>query len=128
VSRAILTEVTEKVHSGNNPNATQDIDFGIGPYQVWRLNSDSAFTFKGFPTIDPPTPNRVGKMILELYGDGSTRTITFNTIGGTSIKKNGFPEIISGDLAVTSASDPVLLEVWSHESSTIFVKYLGQFS
>lgn len=128
VSRAILSEVTDKVHNGNNPSATQDIDFGIGSYQVWRLTSNSSFTFKGFPTVNPPVPNRVGKLILELYGDGSERIITLLATGGSAIKKNGFPEIVSGDLAVTSATNPVFLEVWSHQSDTIFVKYLGQFS
>ena len=67
----------------------------------------------------------VGKVTLELYGDGTARTLTFITTGGTVFKKNStFP----GTLTVTSSVDPVIIEIWRHDSNKIFLNYLGLFN
>jgi len=67
----------------------------------------------------------VGKATLELYGDGTARTITFTVTGSTVLKKSaGFP----GSLTVTSATNPVIIEVWQHSTDMIFLNYLGAYS
>jgi hypothetical protein len=75
--------------------------------------------------VDVTGLGQIGKATLELYSDGAARTITFTTTGGTVIKKSpGFP----GSVTVTSATNPVIIEVWQHSSTVIFLNYLGLYS
>jgi hypothetical protein len=67
----------------------------------------------------------MGKIRLELYGDGTARTIGFSSSGGTVIKKNSdFP----ASLVLTSSTNPVFIDVWRHSQEIIFMQYLGQFA
>jgi hypothetical protein len=96
-----------------------EINYQNGMYQIYRFASNSNINFEGLP-ID-----NYAKMTLEIYGDGSARTLSFTATGGTVFKKNStFP----GTFTVTSSIDPVILEVWRHDSNKIFLNYLGQFS
>jgi hypothetical protein len=63
-----------------------------------------------------------GKVTIELYGSG---TVSFVTSGATVFKKNaGFPS----PLVLASAANPVIIEVWQHSSSVIYLNYIGYFS
>jgi len=106
---------------------TQDISFKQAMYHVVKFGANTSLTFSEFPTgaVDVTGLGKIGKATLELYGDGSARTITFVTSGGTVIKKSpGFP----GSVTVTSATDPVIIEVWQHSATVIFMNYLGLYS
>ena len=106
---------------------TQDISFKQAMYHVVKFGANTSLTFSEFPTgaVDVTGLGQIGKATLELYGDGSARTITFTTSGGTVIKKSpGFP----GSVTVTSATDPVIIEVWQHSATVIFMNYLGLYS
>ena len=106
---------------------TQDISFKQAMYHVVKFGANTSLTFSEFPTgaVDVTGLGQIGKATLELYGDGSARTITFVTSGGTVIKKSpGFP----GSVTVTSATDPVIIEVWQHSATVIFMNYLGLYS
>ena len=106
---------------------TQDISFKQAMYHVVKFGANTSLTFSEFPTVavDITGLGQIGKATLELYGDGSARTITFVTSGGTVIKKSpGFP----GSVTVTSATDPVIIEVWQHSATVIFMNYLGLYS
>ena len=105
------------------------VDYQNGSYQIMKLGANVTVDFLNFPggpeLTTEPTPVGVGKVTLELYGDGSPRILTFSTSGGTVIKKDSsFP----GSLTLTSASNPVFIEVWRHSEAVIFMRYLGQFS
>jgi hypothetical protein len=106
---------------------TQDISFKQAMYHVVKFGANTSLTFSEFPTaaVDVTGLGQIGKATLELYGDGTARTITFTTSGGTVIKKSpGFP----GSVTVTSATDPVIIEVWQHSATVIFMNYLGLYS
>ena len=106
---------------------TQDISFKQAMYHVVKFGANTSLTFSEFPTgaVDVTGLGKIGKATLELYGDGSARTITFVTSGGTVIKKSpGFP----GSVTVTSATDPVIIEVWQHSATVIWMNYLGLYS
>jgi hypothetical protein len=99
--------------------ASTEINYENGMYQIYRFASNASINFEGLP-ID-----NYAKMTLEIYGDGSARTLSFVTTGGTVLKKNaGFP----GTLTVTSSVDPIIIEVWRHDSNKIFLNYLGLFN
>ena len=107
---------------------TQDISFKQAMYHIIKFGNNCAIEFKEFPTgaVDINNLGQVGKATLELYGNDNVtpRTITFTTSGGTVIKKLGFP----GSVTVTSTTNPVIIEVWQHSATVIFLNYLGLFS
>jgi hypothetical protein len=104
-----------------------EISFLNGHYQIVRFSINCALSFEEFPTevLDADSFGKVGKVTLELYGDGTARTITFSTSGSTVFKKSAdFPVT----LTVTSATNPVIIEVWQHNTDNIFLNYVGEFS
>ena len=106
---------------------TQDISFKQAMYHVVKVGANTSLSFSEFPTgaVDVTGLGQIGKATLELYGDGTTRTITFTTTGSTVIKKSpGFP----GSVTVTSATNPVIIEVWQHSTAVIWMNYLGLYS
>jgi hypothetical protein len=106
---------------------TQDVSFKQAMYHVIKFGANTSLSFSEFPTgaVDVTGLGQIGKATLELYGDGSARTITFTTTGGTVIKKSpGFP----GSVTVTSATNPVIIEVWQHSDTVIWMNYLGLYS
>jgi len=107
--------------------ATQDVSFKQAMYHIIRFGTNCAIQFTEFPVaaVDVTGLGQMGKATLELYGDGTTRTITFTLTGSTVLKKSpGFP----GSLTVTSATNPVIIEVWQHSEDIIFLNYLGAYS
>ena len=125
----------------------QGIDYEVAPYQIFKFTANGTVTFDNLPgdinLIDELVPG-VGKLTLELYGDGTVsgvpptrvyRYVTFSAGAGSVIKKSGFPTldaagIVAGaDLAVWSTTDPVIIEVYRHSSdnSRILIKYVGLF-
>jgi hypothetical protein len=115
------------------------IDYENGAYQMWKFetggssNSNVYFdNLPGDPSITPAeaTPIGMGKMTLELYSDGSNVDITFTTSGGAVYKTLGFPTspVTFPTLRLSSATDPVIVEVWRHRSGVIFMHYVGQFA
>jgi hypothetical protein len=106
---------------------TQDVSFKQAMYHVIKLGTDISLSFSEFPTgvVDATGLGQIGKATLELYGDGTTRTITFTTSGSTVLKKSpGF----LGSVTVTSATNPVIIEVWQHSATVIWLNYLGLYS
>ena len=106
---------------------TQDISFKQAMYHVVKFGANTSLSFSEFPTgaVDITGLGQIGKATLELYGDGTARTITFITSGSTVIKKSpGFP----GSVTVTSATNPVIIEVWQHSATVIWLNYLGLYS
>jgi hypothetical protein len=106
---------------------TQDVSFKQAMYHIIKLGANTSLSFTEFPTgeVDLTGIGQMGKATLELYGDGTTRTITFITSGSTVLKKSpGFP----GSVTVTSATDPVIIEVWQHSAAVIWLNYLGVYS
>ena len=103
-----------------------EINFLNGMYQIYRFGTNANINFQEFSITNH------SKLTLEIYGDGNARTLTFITTGGTAVKKNssvswgGTSSIPT--LTVTSAINPIILEVWQHDSNRLFLNFLGQFS
>ena len=136
IQRALLqNNRTQKFDGGAVTATPTTIDYENANYQIYRVGANLSMDFLNFPG-DPVftsevTPIGMGKVTLELYGDGTKRLVTFSTSGGTVIKKNGFPaltEIGAHDFEVSSTTDPIFIEVWRHSEDNIFIRYIGQFS
>jgi len=117
----------KKDYGGSITNTTQEVSFKEALYHIIKFGNSCALSFIEFPTgaADASGLGQIGKATLELYGDGTARTITFTTTGSTIIKKSsGFP----GTLTVTSDTNPIIIEVWQHNADVIFLNYVGTFS
>jgi len=122
ISNAVLQGNRDALFDGGNYNqATLDVTYTNGAYQIYKFAANVEINFLEFPENE--TPAGVGKVTLELYSDSATpRTITFKSIGGVVYKKNiSFPST----LTVSSLTNRVILEVWRYNSDTIFLNYLG---
>ena len=137
IQNAVVKNVRDRVNNFGNQllplqSATSNtitIDYDSGAYQICRLRGNVVFDFLNFPgdARIPPFENSLGKVTLELYGDGTERTIDFSLSGSGALnvrKNQGFPET----LTVVSATNPVFVEVWRHSPETFYMNYLGQFS
>jgi len=133
IQNAVLQNVrTQKYDSGSLGTAvTFTVDYQNGSYQVIRIGNNINIDFLNFPggpeLTTEVTPVGVGKIMLELYSDGSSRSMTFITSGGTTIKKNGTWPTGSNTINLDSSTDPVFIEVWRRSSDVIFMNYLGKF-
>ena len=107
--------------------ATQEVSFKQALYHIIRFGANCAIELIDFPVneVDVLGIGSCGKITLELYGDGTARTLSFTPSGVTVFKKSsGFP----GTLTVTSATNPVIIEVWQHDVNVVFLNYLGPFA
>ena len=130
ISNAVLQQNREqKFNWGNYSESSIDIDFELGSYQILSLGANVNMQFTNLPG-DPvysseTTPIGMGKITLELYSSGGSYVVNFVTTGGTVFKKDpAFP----GAVTISSADNPVFIEVWRHNQNFIFMRYLGQYS
>lgn len=127
---ANLQNVSSKKLNYGDPisSGTQEISFTQSPYHIITFSAACTLSFIEFPTaaVDELGVGKVGKVTLELYSDSTTsRTISFLASGTTVFKKSSdFP----GTLTVSSATNPVIIEVWQHSEDVIFLNYLGTFA
>ena len=130
LSGAVMLNNYDKKFDGGVITAPLTVDYENGNYQIFRFGVSTTVEFLNFPD-DDTLPEGVGKITLELYGDGTARTLTFSTVGGTVIKKDAafpVPFTITSAEAAAGSGNPVFVEVWKHKSDRIFLRYLGQFS
>jgi hypothetical protein len=108
-------------------SATAEINFENGPYQIYRFGSDANINFGGF------SETNFSKITLEIYGNGdpSPYELTFITTGGSIFKRNASEDwggtSSAPTISVQSSINPIILEVWRHDSGKIFLNYLGLF-
>lgn len=138
ITKGLMQNNRDVVYDFANPltNSPQPINYTQGSYQVIRIGAAMTLTFEEFPG-DPglaDTAGGVGKVTLELYSDGASRTVTFQTSGGASLKTNGFPLSKVGDsqqpltLGTGNNTTPVIVEIWRRRSNEIFLRYIGEFA
>ncbi len=133
ISGAIFVDNRDRVHSystiaESTPQAVYEVDYGQGPYQKFTVNKDINLQFTNFPVS-----SGVGKVTLELYADGTERTITLIAEGGTQFKRSkvttstGATISFPNPLKVTSSTNPTIIEVWRYNSNIIYLNYVGVF-
>jgi len=130
ISRAVLQNNYDKKFDGGVITAPLTIDFENGNYQIYRFGANTTIDFLNFPD-DTFDPEGKGKVTLELYSDGTNRTLTFSTTGGTVLKKNSTfptPFVVNSSEGAAGAGNPLIVEVWRHKSDRIFMNYVGQFT
>jgi hypothetical protein len=126
IYNAVLQYTTErKADYGAITSPVYTIEFENANYQIFRFGENVTIDFVLPTNTNSLLTPGVGKVTLEIYSDGSPRTLNFITTGGAVIKKNsGFPS----PFIVSSDEDPIFVEVWQHNSNVIYMRYLGQFT
>jgi hypothetical protein len=129
ISKTVLRNTMFKKFDGGIitlPTTQLTVDYENGGYQVFRFSANMNIDFQNLPENSSASgPIGCGKITLELYGDGLTRTLTFITSAGTEFRRNSaFP----GTFNVTSSTAPIIIDVWRHNASYIFMHYHGQYS
>jgi hypothetical protein len=130
LSGAVMLNNYDAKFDGGVVTAPLTVDYENGNYQIFRFGVSTTVEFLNFPD-DNTLPESVGKVTLELYGDGIARTLTFSTSGGTVIKKDSefpAPFVVTSPEAAAGSGDPIFIEVWKHKSDRLFLRSLGQFS
>jgi len=130
ISGAVMLNNYDKKFDGGVITAPLTVDYENGNYQIFRFGVNTTIEFLNFPD-DESTPSGLGKVTLELYGDGTARTLTFSTSGGTVVKKSPLfptPFIVTSAEAAAGSGNPLIIEAWKHKTDRIFLNYVGQFS
>jgi hypothetical protein len=139
IQRAVMLNNINKKFDANSTNdpgelpSTITIDYENGNYQVWRFAKNTNIEFQNFPD-DTSVVSGVGKVTLELYGDGEERTLTFVTTGGTVLKRSQNWPTVTNNIVVEEqegaggSGNPIIIEIWRHRSDKIMLNYLGQFT
>jgi hypothetical protein len=131
ISEAIFVNNKDKKWDAGFLTSNITVDYEQGAYHVYRVGANVSMEFLNLPTNNDATSPLgigVGKVTLELYGDGSTRNITLSITSGSEFRRNAAFPVTFPTFPVTSTENPVIIEVWRHNSDKIFVNYLGQFS
>ncbi len=86
VTGAVLKGNRDALFDGENWNTSLlNVTYTNGSYQIYKFGTNVEINFQEFPENE--TPAGVGKVTLELYSDGSSRTITFKSVAGLIYKK-----------------------------------------
>lgn len=138
IRNALLQNNRDYVHNAGTVGSEftvdgiANVDFLNGHYQIYKFDASVNVSFLNFPSTG------CGKVTLELYGDGTARTLTLIAQGGTAFKRSSLNSSVANahihavafpdPLVVTSATAPIIIEVWTNNASTIFLNYVGTFA
>ena len=119
-----MTKYTETFYNGGLVSATTLIEFSNGPCQIFTVGNNLQFTLYNWPNSENLAKIRVH--IFNLKEDLQvTRTVTFATTGGGTLKKSSR---VPASVTVTSDTDPIVLEFWTYDKgNTVYMDYLGAF-
>jgi hypothetical protein len=100
--------------------SNSNISYLFGHLHAITLNNSVTMTF-----TDWPTTSQYSKIRVVLFGDGTAREINFQSENSGTIKKGpGYPTTVT----VTSATDPVVIDAWTYDGSTVYLEYVGAFA
>ena len=130
VTNANFSLNTEKYHNIGTVITGQNISFLNGHYQSATINLDEGTSTINFALADWPDRDHVAKMTVQLFGNDTAKTVTFNIEGGGTIKYNADYPRVDGAASVTvdSSTDPIIIDFWTYSQGTIvYAEYRGRF-
>lgn len=130
IKQAVFQFNRDAVFDGGAVSVPISVDYANGNYQIFRFGADIVLGFLQFPS-NVSAPPGVGKVVLELYSDGSEKTITLDPSNSVTYKKKSSDPSFTwanNSFVVGSSSNPVVIEVWRYSNENIFVNYLGTFA
>ena len=133
IYKAVLQGSWQRKLDQGSRNVTTPFSFLEANYHIVKFTGNCDLLFEEFLNDAGPVVDQgIAKIALELYGDGTPRTLTFTSSGGTEFRKNSSGSwggtALNPTITVTSDTNPIFIEVWQHNADVIFLNYLGQFS
>lgn len=119
LSNGILSEMTENTNITVSPvSTTADISYSDGQLQFFTLSGDTTFTFKNWPTT-----GKYAKIRVHMKSDGSSRTPTLATSGGTLVSEGSLPSLV-----LNANEKHKVIEAWTYDGGLrVYIRYLGEF-
>jgi hypothetical protein len=116
---------TEEYHNIGTVVSGQNISFLNGHYQSMTVNLSESTSTVNFALADWPERDQLAKMTVQMFGNGTAKTVTFTVDGGGTLKYNStFPT----SLIVDSATDPIIIDFWTYnQGTTVYAEYKGRF-
>ena len=130
VTNANFSLNTEKYHNIGTVVTGQNISFLNGHYQSMGINLGESVNTINFTLADWPERDHVAKMTVQMVGNDTAKTVTFNIDGGGLIKYNSTYPRVGGVATVTvdSSTDPIIIDFWTYnQGTTVYAEYRGRF-
>jgi hypothetical protein len=133
ISTAVLRDITfRRFDIGIPPGVAYTVDYENGSYQSMKLGEiDLTIDFQNFPDLsNGDGTGEFGLVRLELSITGSSKAITFISSDATVFRvNNDFPTTSGGGykITLTSQDNPVILDVWRHNATNMFMHYYGKY-
>lgn len=126
VANANFSLNTEKYHNIGTVTTGMNISFLNGPYQSMIVNLDESTDTVNFSLADWPERDHVAKMTVQMLGNDTAKTVTFNVDGGGTIKYNNtYPST----LTIDSSENPLIIDFWTYnQGTTVYAEYRGQYT
>jgi hypothetical protein len=121
---------TEKYHNIGTVTSGMNISFLNGHYQSLSINLDEGVNTVNFALSDWPDRDHVAKMTVQLFGNGTAKTVTFTVDGSGDLKYNStYPRVASVATAtVDSSTNPIIIDFWTYNrGTTVYAEYRGRF-
>jgi len=110
LSNATLLQVKDKVFNTGNINTDSSINWGNGSFQNVTVSEDVTLTLS-----DWPESGDLGRIILAIRADGTSRTINWEADNGGVIRYSALWP--AGDFNVSSLTNPIVVEFWTNIAS-----------
>jgi hypothetical protein len=118
LQEADFKATTEFVNPSSNVEASQNISFLNGHYQIIQAGADITLTL-----ADWPASGKLGRIRLQLASDGvGSRTITWAAAAGGEFKA---PAGDAGTLTLTSQTNPTIVDFWTINGGTTVFRKTG---
>jgi hypothetical protein len=123
INDAVLVATPLKANTtlASGISSNQTLSWVTAPVFVVRATDDVTLTLRDF------TPGEYCEMTVVLFGNGSTQTVTFNSLGLR--KTDGNAEWTSTSLDVTSNSNPTVVRAFTYDAGeNLYFRYIGSFA
>lgn len=124
ISEAEFKQNTETVYSYSMIDGDQEIKWTNGHYQTLQAGADIKLTL-----ADWPESGVMGRMRLQITGDGTTRTITWDSDVSGSILTDSNPIFVGDTIEVTATNTYIIIDFWTINGGvSVFANYVGTFN
>ena len=128
ITEAVLLAVQKETNltysnlANTDPALTIPVSYLSGHVHVIKAQANKTINFTDIPTSE------YSEIRLFLTANGSPITYSFAAPAGGSIKTDGNVVWTGSTISVTSADNPIIIDICTYNGLTLYFKYVGIFS